>query len=383
MALEYNCIDICNNTPTIAKKVDFVKMKNSGVEYVIFRAIRRRLIVDESFEIYYKGAREAGLKIGVYLYSYAGCNQTLGAKAELKKNWSTKTCVDYAKKEAEAVLKLLNGRKLELPVFYDLEERAQAEVLKSAYINRIAEGFKKVIEAGGYEFGLYCDQDYYNSYIDKNKWKDTPTWIAKYSSPKPTCCKDNLIAWQYKGTVSGVGLPTSLKCDRSHWYGMKKKATNTKPIEPVKEEAKTTNEYETKSVKAYKRIINCTSINIRTGPASSYKSIGTYKADNIVYIIEDAYKNNKANGWGRTDKGWIYYKKYSANPVGKITVICKALNMRSTMDSKSKTNIKYVAKKGEVFTVMDIKKASDGSSWYYLANGFYCVLNDKFTKLVK
>jgi hypothetical protein len=233
----------------------------------------------------------------------------------------------------------------------------------------------------GYTFGLYCDQDYYNAYIDKKKWKDTPTWIAKYSEGKPTCCEDNLIGWQYKGTVSGEGLPSGLKCDRTHWYGIK--STNTTKEESTKEvvtETKKEPLATTKAIDYYGRISNCTSLNVRKGPGSSYRSVGLYKSNEIVHITEEAYENGKSTGWGKTDKGWISYKKYTTKAIGKITITCNSLNLRSSMNAFLSNNIKKVAKKNDTYVVMDIKKASNGTTWYWLSNGYYCSSSNKYSK---
>lgn len=364
MALDYNCIDLCNNTPALAAKVNFSTAKSQGVKYAIFRSIRMGLVTDESFETYYKNAVAAGIKVGVYLYSYAGYNSST-------KKWSSSTAVAYAKKEANALVKLLNGRQLDLPVFYDLESRDQAAALKKTTISQIALAFKEIVEKAGYTFGIYCDADYYKSYIDTSKFSTVPFWIAKYSSSKPTGII-NFIGWQYKGTVTGAGLPSGLKCDRSHWYGLSTSTTSTTTS------SSSSTSYTEKSCDIYGTISNCNALNIRKGPGTSYNSVGTYSANEIVHLTAKAYdKNGKELGWAKTNKGWISYKNYFTAAIGTVKVICAQLNIRSSDSTAGK--VVYTAKKGESFTVVSQSK----TGWYRLASGYYCTNVAKYVTFTK
>lgn len=62
-------------------------------------------------------------------------------------------------------------------------------------------------------------------------------------------------------------------------------------------------------------------LNIRSGPGTRYKKIGAYSKDAIVTIKQ------KKQGWGKTDKGWIYLQytnenvSKSLNSVGKIKIL--------------------------------------------------------------
>lgn len=93
--------------------VDYNKVKADGIDTVIIRAGfgRETYQKDAQFEEHYRKAKAAGLKVGVYWFSYA-------------------YSVAEAKKEASACLYCLNGRKLDLPVFYDLELGSQTKLGK-------------------------------------------------------------------------------------------------------------------------------------------------------------------------------------------------------------------------------------------------------------
>lgn len=87
-------------------KIDWHRVKNSGVDFAILRAGYGKYDnqKDERFEENYSNAKNAGIKLGAYHYSYA-------------------KSVDDAKKEAEIFLKWISGKQFEYPVAFDVEEK--------------------------------------------------------------------------------------------------------------------------------------------------------------------------------------------------------------------------------------------------------------------
>jgi GH25 family lysozyme M1 (1,4-beta-N-acetylmuramidase) len=180
--------------------VDWKKVKNSGIEFAILKIIRKDLSADKQFEINYKGCSENGVAVqGVYNYSYA-------------------TTVEKAKSDANAVVKLLNGRKA--MVWLDVEDNCQKN-LKSVLIN-IINAYAKVIQGAGLEFGVYTGYSFYNSYIKPYGGISYPLWIARYGTnngqknDKYQPQIDGVIGWQYtsNGKVDGI----SGKVDMNVWY---------------------------------------------------------------------------------------------------------------------------------------------------------------------
>lgn len=183
---QYFGIDVSswNGTP------DFTKAK--GLDFVILRVTEKNGI-DKSFESNYKSATKAGLKVGVYKYSYA-------------KN-STES-----KREAEDVIETLSGRHLDFPVFLDLEWKTQ-ETFSKSQISSIIEVFRDVIEKAGYKFGIYCNKNWYNNLIPADAKKKYDFWIASVPADAnddgtvhETLRPAYGIGWQYswKGKVSGL-----------------------------------------------------------------------------------------------------------------------------------------------------------------------------------
>lgn len=141
--------------------------------------------------------------MGVYLYTYA-------------------TDAAYAKQEAQALLKLLAGRTLELGVFYDMET-SSLRTASAAAVQAVANAFRDEITAAGYACGIYCDASFYATNNHFKGWAPgCEFWIAAYGSndgaqhavPK---IDHHLIAHQYssKGRVSGI----SGDVDVDAWYG--------------------------------------------------------------------------------------------------------------------------------------------------------------------
>ena len=120
--------------------VDYNKVKADGIDTVIIRAGfgRETYQKDAQFEEHYKNAKAAGLKVGVYWFSYA-------------------YSVAEAKKEASACLYCLNGRKLDLPVFYDLELGSQTKLGKDT-LTAMAVAFCECVKVHGYSAGVYAVQ---------------------------------------------------------------------------------------------------------------------------------------------------------------------------------------------------------------------------------
>lgn len=181
------------------KNPDWAQVKQAGYEGAILR-IRTSKGVDASWEYNYRACGEQEIARGAYRYSYA-------------------LTIAQARAEAQEVLRTLDGRKLELGVWLDLEWSRQ-RALGSAKVKRIANAWMKTIRNAGYECNVYCSLDWYKNVCGG---LDAKYWIARYpkddrglmiASMKPNVGE---IAWQYsrKGKVPGI----SGYVDLNEWYG--------------------------------------------------------------------------------------------------------------------------------------------------------------------
>ena len=140
---------------------------------------------DKYFDINMQDALEAGVKVGVYFYSYA-------------------QSVDAAESEAAHCLRLIEPYKdkLSLPVFYDVEEANIED-----YVEDTVPAFTKVLNDAGYNVGVYAT-GYWFTHCLQYVAIDY-LWVAYWGNDdgephtKPEFCD----IWQYtsKGSVDGVG----------------------------------------------------------------------------------------------------------------------------------------------------------------------------------
>ncbi len=170
-------------------KPDWKKVKKAGIKYAILR-IHERYGIDASFEYNYKECDKNGIPVGVYKYSYA-------------------LNVAQAEDEADSVISVLNGRKLDFPVFYDLEWSEQRKLGNTA-VEKIALAFLNKIQAEGHKVGIYCNVDWYQNVLTA-ALKKYDCWVARYPLNDNGGIQERLrpdfgIGWQYssKGHVDGV-----------------------------------------------------------------------------------------------------------------------------------------------------------------------------------
>lgn len=156
--------------------------------------------VDPQFEANYYGAGSAGLKRGAYHFC---CTRTPAG----------------AKREAEYLVKILNGRKLEYPVVYDMEQDGTF-VGGKKNTTAIAKAFCDVIKKAGYTPMIYSSDAHLIKDFDWSKLGGIKVWVASYgvSRPEFTGVYD---MWQYKdnGKVSGANTNNGMgTCDLNYSF---------------------------------------------------------------------------------------------------------------------------------------------------------------------
>ena len=175
-------IDVSKHQGTI----DWKKVKNDGVEFAIIRIGYggSAPVKDEKFEENYKNARANGLDVGVYIYSYAD------------------TLTD-AKTEANAVINWLGGRDLELPVYFDIEDKKQS-ILGNTLRTNITKKFCDMIENAGYWAGIYANKSWLTSKLNMNELNAYTVWVAQWANTNTY--KGPYAMWQYTsdGSVNGI-----------------------------------------------------------------------------------------------------------------------------------------------------------------------------------
>lgn len=181
-------------------KIDWKTVADYGMGFAILRITEAGNVVDSQFENNLTGCNKYNIPVGVYKYSYA---MTI---AEIQR-------------EARKVVSTLNGRRIQFPVFLDLEYNNQRS-LGSESIHKMADAFREIVEAAGYKFAIYCNVDWYMNVICSHL-KKYDFWIARYPANDNGTVVERLrpdwgVGWQYssKAVIPGI----SGKVDRNIFY---------------------------------------------------------------------------------------------------------------------------------------------------------------------
>lgn len=190
---------------------DFGPFKNAGYGYVICK-ISEGQSTDRCFEQHYGNCVKSNIPVGAYVFSHA-------------------TNTSKARAEANYALNVLKGRKLDLPIFIDLEA-SDINYGWNVDIMPVALAFGEIIKKAGYKWGVYANQSWLINKLDIDLLRDAGAmiWCAKYSDEKPTVYCD---IWQYSDNGNVPGF--------SHKVDMNVAMTdvlNSTPIEIPQEEVK-------------------------------------------------------------------------------------------------------------------------------------------------
>ena len=167
------------------ESVDWALVATDNVDFAIIRAGFSG-DTDTCFEENYAGATAAGIDIGVYFYCYA-------------------VTVDEAKADAEYLLSLLNGRKLDYPVFYDIEDDPDFLALTRDERTEIADAFCTVVEQAGYEAGIYTGRYWLSDYFDSDYLSAKyDVWLAAHLPEPPTECSAEIWQYSHTGRIKGI-----------------------------------------------------------------------------------------------------------------------------------------------------------------------------------
>ncbi len=181
--------------------IDFEKVKAEGYSFVIVRAGARgygsagKMIEDSRFEEHVDNAHKAGLMVGAYYYTQAV------NKAEVKQ-------------EADVTLRKIGSRKLEMPVYFDIEPaydwngapgRLVAANLSKAQKADLCKYFCDLINNAGYQSGVTSCKSWFEWEIDMSSLeKQYDVWLAHYTNSTNYASDYNM--WQFNSTrkVNGV-----------------------------------------------------------------------------------------------------------------------------------------------------------------------------------
>lgn len=175
------------------KEIDWDKVKNEGVDFAIIRcgyrgSVTGSLVEDPYFEQNIKGARAAGIKVGVYFFTQA-VNEV------------------EAVEEASMVISLVRDYELQYPVFIDTEGaggNGRADSLNVEERTAVCEAFCTTVKNAGLEAGVYASRNWYNNKLTASALESYAIWLAEYRSVP--LYQGYYQMWQYtsKGKINGI-----------------------------------------------------------------------------------------------------------------------------------------------------------------------------------
>lgn len=181
-------------------QINWGTVANYGMGFALLRITEAGNVIDSTFERNFIGCQKHNIPVGVYKYSYA-------------------MTVTEIQSEARKVVSVLNGRKLQYPVWLDLEYNNQ-RAIGAESMHKMADAFREIIAAAGYEFGIYCNVDWYENVICSHL-KKYDFWIARYPQNDNGTLQKRLrpgfgVGWQYSSKAKIPGISGTV--DRNVFY---------------------------------------------------------------------------------------------------------------------------------------------------------------------
>lgn len=205
--------------------IDWATVKASGqVDFAILRSSLGWCDgdpaprMDKRFRENVAGCEANGIPYGIYHYSYC-----------LKP--------ENAAREAEYVLRVIEGTKPTFGVWYDIEDNAQIPLGREA-LTGIVKTFCEVLAAAGWEVGIYSYLAWLEQYLDMDALSGWPVWLAQIA-PEPTYSRP-FVMWQHSwyGRVAGITGAVDLDVTVGEWPEKKEESSLIAALEGVEKQIK-------------------------------------------------------------------------------------------------------------------------------------------------
>ena len=281
--------------------IDWEKVKNSGqVDFAIIRCgigMDQTNQDDTQWENNTSECERFGIPYGTFLYSYADT-------------------VEKARSEAQHVVRLVHGKNLTYPIYYDMEDNSVMNKIDSKTAGEIAQTFLNTLEANGYKnVAVYSSKSLFETKLTADIFNRYPRWVAHYND---TCgYQGSYHMWQYtnKGQIDGITGNVDLDYKIGNWTSAGYTPAPATPVAPAtpttavkkttvsKPKATTIKSLKKRGKKAvkitYKKVsgVSGYQIYMSTKKKSGYKKIATLSSKKSSYTK------------GKLKKGKKYYFK--------------------------------------------------------------------------
>lgn len=181
--------------------IDWAKAKaDKQVDFAILRTGFGRensRQIDKHFERNYAECARLGVPVGAYHYSYA-------------------VTPEDAEKEAEFCLKLIKGKRLQMPIWYDIEEKTHVQ---RGCCDDIAAAFCNMLEAAGCFVGVYTFDSFARTNLTDKTKKRYAMWIARIGS-EPKYSDYGIHQYSWKGKIPGISGDVDMNFCKLNYPGV-------------------------------------------------------------------------------------------------------------------------------------------------------------------
>ena len=194
------------------KGLSIKQIKDEGNEFAIIKLTEGNFLIDSAAFGFYHEAFTMGFPVGCYCYSHA-------------------TTAEQVRREAEFLLKTLNGFPMPCGVFLDVEEPKMLELNYPAFMS-VLSAWCDAIKAAGCVPGVYGSE--YNLWAKvspEDLPADTLVWVAHYGKEPDVACD----LWQSSDSGSIPGYRGNVDTDevRSAWFeGLVLRGYKAEPDKP-------------------------------------------------------------------------------------------------------------------------------------------------------
>lgn len=193
-------IDVAMYQNIATGAIDWIKVAASGKSFVMVRALGNGKSVDPYFYENVRGAKAAGLRVGVYYFTYAISEAEVIGELQIVLN---------------AMQTLENeGIRFDYPIAVDMESNKFIDKLTVQERTHLLRFALTILDQRGYYPMIYTGTHYANTQLDMSQLAGIDVWIADYRANLGY--RGPHTMWQYssKGTVPGI----SGNVDLNHCY---------------------------------------------------------------------------------------------------------------------------------------------------------------------
>lgn len=151
--------------------INWTKIKNAGINFVMIRCGYRGygsgvLVEDPMYASHIKGAKAAGLRVGVYFFSQA-VNEA------------------EAVEEASMAVSLAKKYGINMPIAIDSEYanggKGRADGLSKSARTTVTKAFCNTVKNAGYTPMVYASKSWFSSHLDVSQLSSYKIWVAHYA----------------------------------------------------------------------------------------------------------------------------------------------------------------------------------------------------------